>query len=56
MDADDIVTRLRKPGLCGWATQKQAADEIERLRELVADYKKLIRLRVELRAAVGDEW
>lgn len=29
---DDIVTRLREAGLCGWNTQQEAADEIERLR------------------------
>ncbi len=59
MAADDIVTRLRNWVLCTTPTETvmlEAADEIERLRELVADYKKLIRLRVELRAAVGDEW
>ena len=34
---DDIVTRLREPGLCGWNAQQEAADEIERLREKVQD-------------------
>lgn len=65
MAADDIVTRLRAYNIGNIVheasfhmeeTLYEAADEIERLRELVADYKKLIRLRVELRAAVGDEW
>lgn len=29
---DDLVARLRDTGFCGVATQREAADEIERLR------------------------
>lgn len=32
--ADDIVDRLREVGLCGWAAQQEAADEIDRLRSV----------------------
>ena len=61
---DDIVTRLReevaKAEVAGvlpnWELAKfmwEAADEIERLRELVADYRNLYRLRAQLGDAVG---
>ena len=35
---DDIVDRLREVGLCGWRTQQDAADEIERLRALIREW------------------
>ena len=30
--SDNLVDRLRDVGWCGWDTQQEAADEIERLR------------------------
>ena len=37
----DIVERLRDVGFCGVKTQQEAADEIERLREMVDTFHKL---------------
>ncbi len=53
---DDIVIRLRDWVLCDTPTEMvmlEAADEIERLRELVADYRNLYRLRAQLGDAVS---
>lgn len=35
---DDIVTRLRDAGFCGVETQREAADEIGRLRKIIRDF------------------
>lgn len=59
---DDIVTRLRQGGpICidghiyrEWANE--AADEIERLREQVAEYQNLYLLRSRLGDAIGGAW
>ena len=51
---DDIVTRLREWHTAwNWYLPDQAADEIERLREQVAEYKNLYLLRSRLGDAVG---
>lgn len=60
--SDDIVTRLRNECQCSDDCQAvndpcipmRAADEIERLRELVAEYKNLYLLRSRLSGVVGD--
>ncbi len=39
---DDILDRLRDTGFCGVRTQKEAADEIERLRQLTSSLAKLL--------------
>ena len=38
---DDIVERLRDVGFCGVKTQHEAADEIERLREMIDTFYSL---------------
>ena len=50
---DDIVARLRQKYAGQLPICTEAADEIERLRELVADYRNLYRLRAQLGDAVG---
>lgn len=40
---DDLVARLRDVGWCGWETQQEAADEIERLRNRVIDLNNLLK-------------
>ena len=50
---DDIVIRLRQKYGGQLPICAEAADEIERLRELVADYRNLYRLRAQLGDAVG---
>lgn len=53
---DDIVTRLRDWVLCDTPTETvmlEAADEIERLRELADEYRNLYLLRSRLGDALG---
>ena len=51
---DDIVTRLRQKYAGQLPICAEAADEIERLREQLDDYRKLYRLRRQLGRVVGD--
>lgn len=53
---DDIVARLREKYAEQLPICTEAADEIERLRQLVAEYKNLYLLRSRLGDAVGGEW